>query len=116
MSALWKSHTHLISKADVSGLVSEKSLSPSQWVGLAALPNWTRALFIALFLITCPFVAHSQDRTLIVGLAGKCLDVAGGNPADGTRIILWPCRHNAPNQQWTIHNDGTVRGLAGKCL
>ncbi|MER6733233.1 lectin [Streptomyces puniciscabiei] len=50
----------------------------------------------------------------ITGLAGKCLDVAGANPADGTPVQLYDC--NGTNaQQWTVGNDGTIRAL-GKCL
>jgi beta-glucanase (GH16 family) len=50
----------------------------------------------------------------ITGLAGKCLDVAGANPANGTPVQLWTC--NGTNaQSWTIPGDGTIRAL-GKCL
>ncbi|MFI1068806.1 lectin [Streptomyces puniciscabiei] len=50
----------------------------------------------------------------ITGLAGKCLDVAGANPADGTPVQLYDC--NGTNaQQWTVGSDGTIRAL-GKCL
>ncbi|MEO3930719.1 lectin [Micromonosporaceae bacterium B7E4] len=50
----------------------------------------------------------------IVGLAGKCLDVAGANSADGTAVQLYDCNGSAA-QQWTLGTDGTVRAL-GKCL
>ncbi|MEV4658501.1 ricin-type beta-trefoil lectin domain protein [Micromonospora sp. NPDC049301] len=50
----------------------------------------------------------------IVGLAGKCLDVAAANSADGTAVQLYDCNGSAA-QQWTIGSDGTVRAL-GKCL
>ncbi|MBX7548328.1 lectin [Streptomyces sp. tea 10] len=50
----------------------------------------------------------------ITGLAGKCLDVAGANSADGTAVQLYDC--NGTNaQQWTVGGDGTIRAL-GKCL
>ncbi|MGW4563557.1 lectin [Streptomyces sp. NPDC004561] len=50
----------------------------------------------------------------ITGLAGKCLDVAGADPADGTSVQLYDC--NGTNaQQWTVGGDGTIRAL-GKCL
>ncbi|MEV6289483.1 lectin [Streptomyces sp. NPDC051896] len=50
----------------------------------------------------------------ITGLAGKCLDVAGANSADGTPVQLYDC--NGTNaQQWTVGTDGTIRAL-GKCL
>jgi beta-glucanase (GH16 family) len=50
----------------------------------------------------------------IVGYGGKCVDVAGANPANGTRVQLWDCNGTAA-QRWTIGSDGTVRAL-GKCL
>ncbi|MEV6654336.1 ricin-type beta-trefoil lectin domain protein [Streptomyces sp. NPDC051219] len=50
----------------------------------------------------------------ITGLAGKCVDVAGANPANGTPVQLYDC--NGTNaQQWSVGTDGTVRAL-GKCL
>ena len=50
----------------------------------------------------------------ITGLAGKCIDVAEANSADGTQIQLYTC--NGTNaQQWTVGSDGTIRAL-GKCM
>jgi beta-glucanase (GH16 family) len=45
---------------------------------------------------------------------GKCMDVAGANPADGTAVQLYDCNGTAA-QQWTRPGDGTIRAL-GKCL
>ncbi|KOU29712.1 1,3-beta-glucanase [Streptomyces sp. WM6372] len=50
----------------------------------------------------------------ITGLAGKCVDVAGANPANGTPVQLYDC-NGTPAQQWTPAADGTLRAL-GKCL
>ncbi|MEU8382223.1 ricin-type beta-trefoil lectin domain protein [Streptosporangium sp. NPDC048865] len=50
----------------------------------------------------------------ITGLAGKCMDVAGANSADGTAVQLYTCNGSAA-QQWTRPGDGTLRVL-GKCL
>jgi glucosylceramidase len=50
----------------------------------------------------------------VVGLAGKCLDVAGASSANGTQVQLWDCNGTGA-QQWTFGADGTVRAL-GKCL
>jgi glucosylceramidase len=50
----------------------------------------------------------------LVGLAGKCLDVAGGSSADGTAVQLWDCNGSAA-QRWTVRADGTVQAR-GKCL
>ncbi|MBF8187387.1 ricin-type beta-trefoil lectin domain protein [Nonomuraea sp. K274] len=50
----------------------------------------------------------------ITGLAGKCVDVAGGSSADGTAVQLHTCNGSAA-QRWTRPGDGTLRAL-GKCL
>ncbi|MER6467870.1 ricin-type beta-trefoil lectin domain protein [Streptomyces collinus] len=49
-----------------------------------------------------------------VGLAGKCLDVAGANSANGTAVQLYDC-NGSTAQQWTLPGDGSVRAL-GACL
>jgi hypothetical protein len=49
----------------------------------------------------------------IVGLASKCLTVAGGGTADGTQIQLSSCTGSTA-QTWTLTAQ-TVRAL-GKCL
>jgi lysophospholipase L1-like esterase len=48
------------------------------------------------------------------GIAGKCLDVSGGNTANGTPVQIWTCNHSAA-QTWTPYSDGSLRAL-GKCL
>ncbi|MFF3456532.1 ricin-type beta-trefoil lectin domain protein [Streptomyces sp. NPDC002730] len=59
--------------------------------------------------------AGGSDPTgSLTGLAGKCLDVAGGAGADGTAVQLWDCNGSAA-QQWTVRADGTVQAL-GTCL
>ncbi|MFG1759631.1 chitosanase [Micromonospora echinofusca] len=51
----------------------------------------------------------------VTGLGGKCVDVAGANPTNGTPVQLWDCNGTAA-QVWTVGNaDGSVRAL-GKCL
>ncbi|MFC6087842.1 glycosyl hydrolase family 18 protein [Saccharothrix lopnurensis] len=50
----------------------------------------------------------------ITGIAGKCVDVASANSANGTAVQLWTC--NGSNAQtWTVASDNTLRAL-GKCL
>ncbi|NEC67830.1 glycoside hydrolase family 16 protein [Streptomyces sp. SID9727] len=50
----------------------------------------------------------------ITGLAGKCVDVAAANTANGTPVQLYDC--NGTNaQKWTVGADGTIWAL-GKCL
>ncbi|WP_084959382.1 ThuA domain-containing protein [Thermoactinospora rubra] len=50
----------------------------------------------------------------ITGVGGKCVDVSGGNTADGTKIQLWTCNGTGA-QQWSRPGDGTIRAL-GKCM
>ncbi|SDN46049.1 glycoside hydrolase family 3 C-terminal domain-containing protein [Actinacidiphila guanduensis] len=50
----------------------------------------------------------------ITGYQGLCLDVAGANSADGTKVDVYTCNGTAA-QQWTVGADQTVRAL-GKCL
>ncbi|WP_030805196.1 RICIN domain-containing protein [Streptomyces sp. NRRL F-2799] len=56
----------------------------------------------------------STGGTAIRGLAGKCVDVAAANSANGTPVQLYDCNGSAA-QQWTVGSDGTIRAL-GKCL
>ncbi|WP_181787941.1 glycoside hydrolase family 16 protein [Streptomyces phytophilus] len=48
------------------------------------------------------------------GAGGKCLDVAGASPANGSAVQLYDC-NGTTAQRWTVGTDGTVRAL-GKCL
>nr|WP_245908311.1 PQQ-dependent sugar dehydrogenase [Pseudosporangium ferrugineum] len=50
----------------------------------------------------------------IRGLAAKCLDVAGGATADGTKVQLYTCNNSAA-QTWTVTPGATIKAL-GKCL
>ncbi|MFF7236174.1 ricin-type beta-trefoil lectin domain protein [Streptomyces collinus] len=58
--------------------------------------------------------SDSATAVPIRGLAGKCVDVAGADPANGTPVQLYDCNGTAA-QSWTVGPDGTVRAL-GKCL
>ncbi|MFE5369778.1 ricin-type beta-trefoil lectin domain protein [Streptomyces mirabilis] len=48
------------------------------------------------------------------GVAGKCLDVNGGNSANGAAADIATC-NGSDAQQWSAHPDGTLRAF-GKCL
>ncbi|MFF5013258.1 ricin-type beta-trefoil lectin domain protein [Streptomyces sp. NPDC001165] len=58
--------------------------------------------------------SNSAAGVPIRGLAGKCVDVAGANSANGTPVQLYDCNGTGA-QQWTIGSDGTIRAL-GECL
>ncbi|RSM45582.1 glycosyl hydrolase, partial [Actinoplanes sp. ATCC 53533] len=62
------------------------------------------------------FTLNSADAHIgpIVGLANKCLDVAGAGTDDGTKIQLHTCNSTAA-QTWTVTAGSTVKAL-GKCL
>ena len=51
---------------------------------------------------------------LLVGLAGRCLDVFDGLDDDGTAVQIFGC-NGTPAQVWTAGADGTLRAQ-GKCL
>ncbi|GAA4819203.1 hypothetical protein GCM10023220_60150 [Streptomyces ziwulingensis] len=70
------------------------------------------ALALAAGLVTASPASAATGR--ITGLAGTCVDVAGGGSANGTPVQLYDCNGSAA-QQWTVGADGTVRAL-GKCL
>ncbi|PRY46893.1 ricin-type beta-trefoil lectin domain protein [Umezawaea tangerina] len=72
------------------------------------------AVVAPLFLITVPAADAAGPVGPITGLAGKCLDVAAANSANGTAVQLYDCNGSAA-QQWTVESDGTLRAL-GKCL
>jgi hexosaminidase len=48
------------------------------------------------------------------GIAGKCLDVSGGQSADFTPVDLNAC-NGTQAQSWSLGSDGTLQAL-GKCL
>jgi beta-glucanase (GH16 family) len=50
----------------------------------------------------------------ITGIAGKCVDVAGADTANGTAVQLYDC-NGTDAQTWTVGSDGTIRAL-GKCM
>ncbi|MDT0472425.1 glycoside hydrolase family 19 protein [Streptomyces griseoviridis] len=68
------------------------------------------ALLTALLNVTPASAADGQ----ISGLAGKCVDVAAANNANGTAVQLYDCNGTAA-QIWSNPGDGTLRAL-GKCL
>jgi hypothetical protein len=57
--------------------------------------------------------AMAAEAGPITGAGGKCVDVAGANPANGTAVQLWDCNGTAA-QRWTV--DGAAIRALGKCL
>lgn len=56
-----------------------------------------------------------QEVWHIAVLNNLCLTVQGGTDASGSPVVLATCS-NAPAQRWTFGDDGTIRGIGGKCL
>jgi hypothetical protein len=50
----------------------------------------------------------------IIGMGGKCADLAGGSGADNTPVVLNTCA-TSDTQQWTAAANGTIQVL-GKCM
>ncbi len=72
------------------------------------LPAQTSATF------TWTGTAAGAPTGQITGYGGKCVDVAGGNSANGTAVQLYDCNGTAA-QVWTVAADGSLQAL-GKCM
>ncbi|AEV84760.1 feruloyl esterase [Actinoplanes sp. SE50] len=66
----------------------------------------------AAVAVTLP--ASAAATGALTGLAGKCVDVAAGGTANGTKVQLWTC-NNSAQQRVSVADDRTIRVL-GKCL
>ncbi|MFJ7630847.1 ricin-type beta-trefoil lectin domain protein [Streptomyces sp. NPDC097595] len=75
------------------------------------------ALAITALLAVCTPPAASASALVsgpVVGVGGRCVDVAAAGTGNGTAVQLYDC--NGSNaQKWTVGTDGTLRAL-GKCL
>ncbi|MFF4486293.1 ricin-type beta-trefoil lectin domain protein [Streptomyces sp. NPDC001544] len=58
--------------------------------------------------------ASSTGGQVRSAVAEKCLDVSGGNSANGTAVDIRSC-DGSDAQSWSARSDGTLRAL-GKCL
>ncbi|WNV82954.1 lectin [Umezawaea sp. Da 62-37] len=61
-----------------------------------------------------PATPVGPSGAIASGVAGKCLDDAGGSSASGTPAQVYDCNWTA-GQRWTLPGDGTVM-MFGKCL
>ncbi len=59
--------------------------------------------------------ALSMKSGELLGLDGKCIEVLGNSSEDRTPLVLATC-NGQENQQWTVFHDGSITGLAGKCI
>ncbi|KAF9267204.1 hypothetical protein L218DRAFT_941778 [Marasmius fiardii PR-910] len=95
--------------------LSPSSNSDGASVVLAACTSTTAGLTWAL-----PAVGSGTSGLLSTFNGGKCLDVPGGNSANGNRLQVWTCSGGNANQQWIIDGPRSLNRVmwAGqnKCL
>jgi hypothetical protein len=99
--------TFIVFPSSVPNPVENNSTIDS--VGAAAANSW-----VGNGGGTTPTTPPAGGGGPIVGLGGKCVDVAGAGSANGTAVQLYDCNGTAA-QQWTRTGDNTERAL-GKCL
>ncbi|AXX31688.1 Chitosanase precursor [Actinosynnema pretiosum subsp. pretiosum] len=68
----------------------------------------------AAFLVVQPATADGFTGP-VVGLGGKCLDVAGASSANGTAVQLYTCNGTSA-QSWTVDTGAKTIKALGKCL
>lgn len=64
---------------------------------------------------TAASVAQDVTGRMTSGIAGKCLDNAGGRAVSRNKVQIWACNGNAGSQLWTTEADGTIR-IKDMCL
>jgi hypothetical protein len=69
-------------------------------------PSGTRAFSSVASAATGTLVSHVSSA--------KCVDLAGGNSANGTKVDIWSCNGKS-NQRWAVQPNETVQ-IRGKCL
>jgi predicted alpha-1,6-mannanase (GH76 family) len=76
--------------------------------------DWrTQASALSALLAASPSKV-SGNPYRIIGYAGKCIDVPGGNGVNGQYLITWDCI-GGDNQKWAFASDGTIRAY-GRCM
>jgi hypothetical protein len=87
---------------------------------LAALSG---ALLVVVALVANPGVARADTSwyQLVAQHSGKCMEVSGGSPADGTAIVQSTCGYGPAPQLWTLVYLGMghsqIQSVAsGKCI
>jgi len=105
-------HVHLV---DMHSALTTGDLTDGIHPTATGYDKMAAAWYAALLSVSGSIgTGSSSSASELVGAAsGRCLDVPGGNTANGTQPIIWDC-HGATNQQWTLTGQ-TVQAL-GKCL
>src|SRR6266702_408666 len=110
--------TNLDIKAMLNDAVARGSINPNHFLidVEAGTEIWNGGQGFATNSFSFSATANGgTSRTgQITGIGGKCVDVAGASPTDGTQVQLFTCNGTAA-QQWTVSTDGTLTAM-GKCL
>jgi hypothetical protein len=110
--------TNLDIKAMLNDAVARGSINPNHFLidVEAGTEIWNGGQGFATNSFSFSATANGgTSRTgQVTGIGGKCVDVAGASPTDGTQIQLFTCNGTAA-QQWTVGTDGTLTAM-GKCL
>ena len=77
----------------------------NNWIGLC--------VFFGVATFGASGLSYSAE---IVGLGNKCLDVSGGENANGTNVQMWKCDAGNENQNWTLDGGRIVWTGTKKCL
>jgi hypothetical protein len=56
-----------------------------------------------------------QGVTIVGGQSGRCVDIGGSSPANGTQAQLWDCNGNT-NQRFTYTSGKQLQVFGNKCL
>ncbi|MEV4517049.1 ricin-type beta-trefoil lectin domain protein [Dactylosporangium sp. NPDC049525] len=56
-----------------------------------------------------------QNVMIVGGASGRCADIGGTNPANGTQAQLWDC-HGGTNQRFTSTSGKQLQVFGSKCL
>ncbi len=112
------SFTNLDIKAMLNDAVARGSINPNHFLidveAGTEIWNGGKGFATNSFSFSASASGGTQRTGQITGIGGKCVDVAGANPADGTGVQLFTCNGTGA-QQWTVGTDGTLTAL-GKCL
>jgi glucosylceramidase len=79
------------------------------------MTNAMRSTLYAAVCVLALGLNNACHAEQIMGVGGKCLDVAHGGTANGTPVEIWTCGASFPNQRWTLSGDN-IAGIGGKCL
>ncbi len=105
-------HVHLV---DMHSALTTSDLTDGIHPNAAGYDKMAATWYTALGSVPGSIgTAGGTSTNALVGVAsGRCLDVPGGNSANGTQPIIWDC-HSASNQAWTV--SGQALQVLGKCL